>query len=271
MRQGPNSRRSRGRGSNNPGRRSNLPNRNQTFDSNGPDVRIRGNAHQVHEKYLALARDASASGDRVMAENYMQHAEHYHRIINAMNEAYSQAQQQFEQANRGEQSEREEGREPVPNGRDGRREAGGRDQQVPRQRPPRDQERRDQAFGSDLFEDPRQSDDQEIRPREGGEADAGRRADRRGDRGARNDNGHAETAPENGRNDRDAGEDRVGLERIIRGSKKAAAEQRVEEPDAAAPDAAPQPEEAPKPRRRPGRPRKTAQPAPETGGEPAAE
>src|SRR3546814_12396498 len=61
MRQGPNSRRSRGRGSNNPGRRSNLPNRNQTFASNGPAVRIRGNAHQVYATYLTLARDASVS------------------------------------------------------------------------------------------------------------------------------------------------------------------------------------------------------------------
>ena len=95
MRQGQNSRRARGR--NNSNRRSNLPNRNQTFDSNGPEVRIRGNAYQVHEKYLALARDSSASGDRVMSENYLQHAEHYYRIIQSMNEAYSQAQQQMQE------------------------------------------------------------------------------------------------------------------------------------------------------------------------------
>ncbi|NUB28485.1 DUF4167 domain-containing protein, partial [Azospirillum brasilense] len=61
--------------------------RHQTFDSNGPDVRIRGNAWQVHEKYLALARDASSSGDRVQAENYLQHAEHYFRIINQIQES----------------------------------------------------------------------------------------------------------------------------------------------------------------------------------------
>ncbi len=63
-----------------------MPNRNQTFDSNGPDVRIRGSAHQVHEKYLTLARDASASGDRVLAESYFQHAEHYFRILSAFSE-----------------------------------------------------------------------------------------------------------------------------------------------------------------------------------------
>lgn len=56
-------------------------NRMQSFDSNGPDVRIRGSASQVLEKYLALARDAGAAGDRVAAENYLQHADHYYRIL----------------------------------------------------------------------------------------------------------------------------------------------------------------------------------------------
>ena len=60
--------------------------RQQTFDSNGPDVRVRGNAYQVLEKYLALARDASAAGDRISAENFLQHAEHYYRLINAHND-----------------------------------------------------------------------------------------------------------------------------------------------------------------------------------------
>ena len=71
----------RRRGRNN--RRQPNSSRNQTMDSNGPDVRIRGTANQIHEKYLALAKDAAASGDRVMAESYMQHAEHYQRVINA--------------------------------------------------------------------------------------------------------------------------------------------------------------------------------------------
>jgi len=70
----------------------------QTFDSNGPDVRIRGSAFQVHEKYLQLARDAASSGDRIMAENYLQHAEHYYRIIAAAQE--QQAQQQGGDPNR---------------------------------------------------------------------------------------------------------------------------------------------------------------------------
>jgi len=70
----------------------------QTFDSNGPDVRIRGSAFQVHEKYLQLARDASSAGDRIMAENYLQHAEHYYRIIAVAQE--QQAQQQGSDPNR---------------------------------------------------------------------------------------------------------------------------------------------------------------------------
>lgn len=55
--------------------------RNQTFDSNGPGVRLRGTAHQIYEKYLTLGRDATASGDRIMSENYFQHADHYYRHI----------------------------------------------------------------------------------------------------------------------------------------------------------------------------------------------
>jgi hypothetical protein len=68
--------------------------RNQIFDSNGPDIRVRGNAFQVHEKYQALAKDALSSGDRVLAENYLQHAEHYFRIIEAINEATAAEQRQ---------------------------------------------------------------------------------------------------------------------------------------------------------------------------------
>lgn len=78
MKHGSSGRRSRGRGGS--GRRGN--NKTQVFDSNGPDVRIRGTAHQVFEKYMALAKDASGVGDMILAESYTQHAEHYKRIIN---------------------------------------------------------------------------------------------------------------------------------------------------------------------------------------------
>lgn len=71
----------------------NIPmNRNHVFDSNGPDVRVRGTAQQLFEKYLQLGRDATSGGDRVMAESYFQHAEHYFRILNAMNQAAQQNQ-----------------------------------------------------------------------------------------------------------------------------------------------------------------------------------
>ena len=62
------------------------PHRMQTFDSNGPSVKIRGNAYQVFERYIALAREASSSGDRIAAENLYQHAEHYYRIMQANGE-----------------------------------------------------------------------------------------------------------------------------------------------------------------------------------------
>jgi Domain of unknown function (DUF4167) len=60
-----------------------MPYRIQTFDSNGPNVKIRGNAYQVFERYVALAREAAAGGDRIVAENLYQHAEHYFRVMNA--------------------------------------------------------------------------------------------------------------------------------------------------------------------------------------------
>jgi hypothetical protein len=67
-------------------------NRNHVFDSNGPEIRIRGTAQQLFEKYLQLGRDATSSGDRVTAEAFFQHAEHYFRILNAMNQAQQQGQ-----------------------------------------------------------------------------------------------------------------------------------------------------------------------------------
>lgn len=89
MRHGAAGRRSRNRGhggggggGNNNNNRRGGQNRMQVFDSNGPEVRIRGTAHQICEKYLTLAKDASSMGERVLYESYMQHAEHYQRIIN---------------------------------------------------------------------------------------------------------------------------------------------------------------------------------------------
>lgn len=82
MRHGTSNRRQRNRNSG--GGRRNNQQRARVYDSNGPDVRIRGTAHQVAEKYLSLAKDATSAGDVIVAENYFQHAEHYIRIINEM-------------------------------------------------------------------------------------------------------------------------------------------------------------------------------------------
>lgn len=64
------------------GHKGGKPQRNQTYDSSGPEVRVRGNAHQIFEKYQVLAREATTAGDRIAAESYYQHAEHYLRLIN---------------------------------------------------------------------------------------------------------------------------------------------------------------------------------------------
>jgi hypothetical protein len=80
-----NSSRSRSKNNKSGNRRS--ASKTQVYDSNGPDVRIRGTAHQVCEKYLVLSKDAASSGDLILAESYRQHAEHYQRIINSFNEA----------------------------------------------------------------------------------------------------------------------------------------------------------------------------------------
>ncbi len=79
MKQGPNQKRHRGRSN---GRRH-QHGLSSNYESNGPEVKIKGSASQVQDRYQALARDAIASGDRIAAENYLQHAEHYQRIINA--------------------------------------------------------------------------------------------------------------------------------------------------------------------------------------------
>lgn len=80
MKQGPNPKRHRGGRSNGRRHQHGL---SSNYESNGPDVKIKGSASQVQDRYQALARDALASGDRIAAESYMQHAEHYQRIINA--------------------------------------------------------------------------------------------------------------------------------------------------------------------------------------------
>ena len=80
----------------------------RTFDSSGPDVKIRGTAQHIAEKYATLARDAQSAGDRVMAENYLQHAEHYNRIIAA---AQAQMQERFQRDDRPDYQDRDHDRD----------------------------------------------------------------------------------------------------------------------------------------------------------------
>jgi hypothetical protein len=240
MRPGPNSRRARGRngggggggGSSGGGggqqRRPNaLPNRNQTIDSNGPDIRIRGNVFQVYDKYMGLARDAQASGDRVMAENYQQHAEHYVRIINAMNEAYGAPQHQpsqdsgrdqpgvdadydpltsppqqqqpqrreFEARNDG--GDRQQRRDYEPRNEGGDRQQGGRDFE-PRGEGDRPQRREFEGRGDD-----RQNRDQGFRNREQGfRENRENRPPRDRDQGFRDQNREQGQSREEGQRDR---------------------------------------------------------------------
>src|ERR1700743_2467170 len=85
-------------------------NRNHVFDSTGPEMRVRGTAQQLFDKYTQMARDAASSGDRVLGEAYYQHAEHYFRIISAINQAQgvpNTPQQNGQQANYGPATEGE--------------------------------------------------------------------------------------------------------------------------------------------------------------------
>ncbi|MDP1732019.1 MAG: DUF4167 domain-containing protein, partial [Devosia sp.] len=92
----------RSRGRNNNGGRKHVNPLSRNFESNGPDVKVRGNAAHVAEKYLQLARDAQSSGDSVMAENYLQHAEHYFRIVAAAQPQGVQRSDQSYQSTDGE-------------------------------------------------------------------------------------------------------------------------------------------------------------------------
>jgi hypothetical protein len=122
MRPGQQNKRGRGRGNNNNnnngggGNNFNRKGSNpltRTYDSSGPDVKIRGTAQHIAEKYSTLARDAQSAGDRVMAENYLQHAEHYNRIIAA---AQAQMQERTQRDERQDYNDRDNERD---NDRDG--------------------------------------------------------------------------------------------------------------------------------------------------------
>src|ERR1700743_1319243 len=95
MRNGQNNKRMRNRNNNNNNnnRRGQNP-MTRVFESNGPDIKIRGTASHIAEKYLQLARDARSSSDPVAAKNSYQHAEHFFRLIAAAQEQFRQSQPQ---------------------------------------------------------------------------------------------------------------------------------------------------------------------------------
>jgi hypothetical protein len=116
MRNGQNNKRMRNRNNNSSNNNNNNNRRGQNpmtrvFESNGPDIKIRGTASHVAEKYVQLARDARSSGDPVAAENYYQHAEHYFRLIAAAQEQFrqNQPQQRADEATNDEGEEEGEG------------------------------------------------------------------------------------------------------------------------------------------------------------------
>ena len=124
--------RQRGRGpggGNNNNRSRNQNPLSRSYESNGPDLKVRGNAQQVADKYAQLARDAMSAGDRVMAENYLQHAEHYNRII-----LTAQAEQAEYQKRRDEQMRDRDDRQRDDRQRDDRQ---------------RDDRQRNDRFGRD--------------------------------------------------------------------------------------------------------------------------
>ncbi|RDJ09424.1 DUF4167 domain-containing protein [Rhizobium grahamii] len=170
MRPGQQNKRGRGRGNNNGGGGGGNNNNNnfnrkggnpltRTYDSSGPDVKIRGTAQHIAEKYAQLARDAQSSGDRVIAENYLQHAEHYNRIIAA---AQAQMQERFQRDDRNDFSEGTE--------REGDDIEGVDNDDVvivqpPRQQHEHQQRRSDEQSQRRHDEQPRRHDDQARQPR----------------------------------------------------------------------------------------------------------
>jgi hypothetical protein len=225
------------RGRNRNGGKSQNP-LSRVYESNGPDVKVRGTAHHITEKYMQLARDAQSSGDHVGAENYFQHAEHYFRIVVAAQEQYRQINPNYrpETDLRGEEEfedDEEPGQAQMPgaNGGNGGYETGTfglRDPQpflpaeqpgfVPRDQPVqgegqpryerrpdrRDDHRRDHQRRDDRRDDQRRDDrpNRFDRPRQErfDRGDRPERQDRgdRPDRGERFDRGERGDRPERG-------------------------------------------------------------------------
>ncbi|MBU6419621.1 MAG: DUF4167 domain-containing protein [Proteobacteria bacterium] len=149
-------------------------NRNHVFDSSGPEMRVRGTAQQLYDKYSQLARDAASSNDRVLGEAYYQHAEHYFRILSAINAAQGlpppgqgnqngeqryQAQGEYQRREHGAEGESQDGREPRQENREFRDNRQGENRQDGREyREPRQENReyRENRQENREYREPRQ-------------------------------------------------------------------------------------------------------------------
>lgn len=225
---------------------------NRNYESNGPDVKIRGSAQQIAEKYATLARDSTSSGDRVMAENYLQHAEHYNRIIAA---AQAQMPIQNVQQNRDDfDDDSEEDRDDFDNGAAG---GEGQGSSVPHgggPQPTIDELPAEVALNSD------------NRNGNGRNRDRDRRQNGNYQNGQRNDYGARGDQAD--RDDTDASEDRSSLDN--QPAVENEAQPRVEDLSPAGLAARAEANEnaaesgAPRRARRPRRPRQESEPAAET-------
>jgi hypothetical protein len=136
---------------------------NRVYESNGPDVKVRGTAQTVADKYLQLGRDAQVSGDIVMAESYFQHAEHYLRILVAAQAYQQQNQQQYRRPEDefGDEDEMEGGAEGDDNQPDvGERPSFSADSGEQPEGFDQGQERRDYQQGNRDYQQGRQPDHQ---------------------------------------------------------------------------------------------------------------
>lgn len=123
----------------------------RVYESNGPDVKIRGTANHVAEKYIQLARDATASGDPVAAENYYQHAEHYFRLIAAAQEQFRQSQP-FQQ----QQPRQQDGNDENFDGDDDAQPSSGEPHYTPREQPYQQQRQHHNQQRHERNDQPRQ-------------------------------------------------------------------------------------------------------------------
>lgn len=256
MRHSQQNRRSRGRNNNN-NNNNNSGNRKgqnpltRSFESNGPDVKIRGTPSHIAEKYVAMARDALSSGDPVLAENYLQHAEHYNRIIMTYREQQGPQHGDHMQGGHNTIGRHRNPGDPID---DDPIEDAGADEQGAEAAPPRGNEPQPSMRSHD------RDDRSQRRSHPRRDRDRDRDRDRGADRGGERDAG-----PERERtHERSSGDRDRGSERVERSPEPRSTERRSPEPRSAEPRSAePRPERGGDTDRSPASPRVAdQQPAP---------